>query len=219
MVSQLQPGEKILSDPAGKRSLSTLTLIIDVVWWLSLVAIVLGGALVVLVATHAIRASVLSFEFYFQPRGADYRVLTRSLGGSAAQIRDASGQLSFARPPMPFVLAGAAVLAVAAGWWLVIVDQLRRLLRSVRAGATFAPDNAARLQRIGAAVIGFVLLRSVVVWGGSLYLQHMVAARGLSVRSHFGLDVPVILLGLLLLVLAAAFRVGAELQEDHDLTI
>lgn len=208
-----------MSYPADKRPLSTLKLIVDVVWWLSLVVIVLGGALVVLVATHAIRASVLSVEVYFQPHGTDYRLLARALGYSTAQIRDASGQLSFARPRTPFVLVGAAVLAVFAGWWLVIVDQLRRLLRSMRNRATFAPDHAARLRRIGAAVIGFALVRSVVVWGGSLYLQHTVAARGLSVRSHFGLDVPVILLGLLLLVLAAAFRLGAELQQDHDLTV
>jgi hypothetical protein len=41
----------------------------------------------------------------------------------------------------------------------------------------------------------------------------------MSLQSHLGLDVPVILLGLMLLALAAAFRVGSELAEDQALTV
>jgi hypothetical protein len=58
-----------------------------------------------------------------------------------------------------------------------------------------------------------------VIWGGGLYLEHTVTARGMTVRSHFGLDVPVILLGVLLVAVAAAFSVGSELAEERALTV
>jgi hypothetical protein len=57
------------------------------------------------------------------------------------------------------------------------------------------------------------------VWAGGIYLEHALVARGVTLRSHFALNVTVILLGVLLLVLAAAFRVGSELAADQALTV
>jgi hypothetical protein len=105
------------------------------------------------------------------------------------------------------------VLAVAAAW-LFIVHQLRELLAALGARETFARRNALRLRRIGWAVIAFELGHGVAVWGGGLYLEHAVLARGVTLRAPFGIDVPVIVLGMLLLALAAAFRVGSELAAE-----
>ncbi len=202
-----------------RRSLSALRLAVDVVWWLSIAAVVLAGALVVLLATHATRSGALSVESYFQLPLSSYRLSSGGLGASTAELRNASGQLSFARPAAAFVLVGAALLAVAGAWWLTVLHQLRRLVGSVHRGEAFARGNADRIRRIGLAVVGFELLRSVAEWGGSVYLKNIVMARGLSLRSHFALNIPVLLVGLLLVVLAVAFRLGAQLQQDHDLTI
>jgi hypothetical protein len=75
------------------------------------------------------------------------------------------------------------------------------------------------VRRKGVAVVVFELARTLVIWGGGLYLEHTVTARGMTVRSHFGLDVPVILLGVLLVAVAAAFSVGSELAEERALTV
>jgi hypothetical protein len=57
------------------------------------------------------------------------------------------------------------------------------------------------------------------VWAGTVYLKHALVVRGLRLRSHFGVDIPVLLLGLLMLTLAAAFGVGTELTEEQALTV
>ena len=101
----------------------------------------------------------------------------------------------------------------------VILHQLRQLLASLDQGRPFARENSVRLTRIGWGVIGFELTHAVCVWLGTLYLKHVLVVRGLSVRAHFGVDVTVVLLGLLLLTLAAAFRVGSELAEEQALTV
>lgn len=196
-----------------------LALAVAVVWWLSIAAVVIAAALLIAVAAHAVGGGALGLDFYFQLPASAYHVSSSRLGGSAAQIAVSSGQLSFADPRASFVLVGSIVLAVAAAWWLFILHQLRGMLASLHEGQTFAQQNALRLRRIGFAVIGFELGHSVAVWGGGLYLKHILVARGVGLRAHFGVNVPVILLGLVLLVLAAAFRVGSELADEQALTV
>lgn len=203
----------------SSRWAAAVAVAVDVVWCLSLAAVVLAAVLVVVVAVHAAPGGVLKLDFYFHLPSSAYRISSGQLSDSAAQVGVSGGQLGFAHPRLSFVLVSSTVLAVAAAWWLFILYQLRRLLAALRAGETFARQNAVLMRRIGLAVVAFELARGVVVWAGGLYLEHVVVARGVSLRSHFGLDVPVILLGLLLLALAAAFGVGSELAEEQALTV
>lgn len=203
----------------SSRWAAAVAVAVDVLWCLSLAAVVLAAVLVVVVAVHAAPGGVLKLDFYFHLPSSAYRISSGQLSDSAAQVGVSGGQLGFAHPRLSFVLVSSTVLAVAAAWWLFILYQLRRLLAALRAGETFARQNAVLMRRIGLAVVAFELARGVVVWAGGLYLEHVVVARGVSLRSHFGLDVPVILLGLLLLALAAAFGVGSELAEEQALTV
>lgn len=202
-----------------RRSLSALNLVLDAMWWLSIAAIAVVGALLVLLALHAIHSGAISVASYLELQPSSYHLASSRLGGSPGALRAVSAQISFSRPRTVFVLLAGGILGVAGAWWLTILHQLRRLVASARAGRMFASANAGRIQLIGIAVICFEIARSVAAWAGSVYLEHTVSARGLSLRSHFAVSIPVLLVGLLLLVLAAAFRLGAQLQEDHDLTI
>lgn len=192
---------------------------VDAVWWLSVAVVVVVAALLALVAVHAARGGVLTLDFYFRLPTSAYHLSSARLALSAAQVGVSSGPLGFAHPRLAFVLVAGAVLAVLAGWWLFVLYQLRRLLAALGQGETFARQNAIRLRRIGTAVVVFGLAHALVIWVGGLYLKSTLTARGVSVRSHFGLDVPLILLGLLLLALAAAFAVGSELAEEQALTV
>jgi hypothetical protein len=192
---------------------------VDVVWWVTLAAVLAVAAVMVLIAAHALGGRALTLDSYFQLPSAAYRISAHQLAGSSARLGLSAGPLGFARPRVGFVLVCAVVLAVSAAAWLFILHQLRRLLAALRAGQTFARENELRLRRIGVAVIVFELGHALVVWAGGLYLKHAVHARGVSLRSHFGVDVMVVLLGVLLLALAAAFRVGFELSEEQALTV
>lgn len=201
------------------RSVSVLKLVLDGLWWLSIAAIALVGALLVLLAAHAIHSGAIGVGSYLQLPPSTYKLTAHQLGGSSAELRNVSAAVAFSRPRAAFVLVAGAILAVAGAWLLTVLHQLRQLVGSAQKGEMFAPANAGRIQRLGIAVIGFELVRSVAEWAGSLYLKDNVNARGLSLRAHLALNVPVLLVGLLLLVLAAAFGLGTQLQEDHDLTV
>jgi hypothetical protein len=156
---------------------------------------------------------------YFRLPLSPYHISAGALSSSAGRIAVSSGQLSFARPRASFVLAGSIGLAVASAWWLFILHQLRRVLASLHEGEMFARHNALRLRRIAWGVIGFELTHSIAVWSGGAYLKHIVVARGVTLRSHFGVNLPVILLGLVLLALATVFRAGSELADEQALTV
>lgn len=203
----------------GPRTARALRRVVDVIWWLSLSAVAVGVALLVLLLTHRVGRGVLSMDLGFSLDGGRVHLRSNASGLSSPSLQDASGAVSFAHPSASFVLLGAAVAAVAAGAWLTIVHQLRRLVAALSTGDPFNSANAARLRNIGAAVIGFELLGSVIVWSQSLYLRHVLVAHGLTVRPQFAVDVPAVLLGLLLLVIATAFRVGAEWRQERELTI
>ncbi len=203
----------------SKRWARALAVAVGVVWWLSISVAIAVAALLVVIALHAMRGSALTLDFYFQLPPTAYHISSGRLGGSAAPLGVSAGQLAFGRPRFSFVLVAAAILAVTAGWWLFVLYQLRQLLTALGKGETFARENAIRLRRIGIAVLVFELARAMVIWLGGLYLQHTLVARGVSVRSHFVLDIPLILLGVLLLALAAAFTVGSELADEQALTV
>ncbi len=203
----------------GPRTARALRLVVDVIWWLSLSAVAVGVALLVLLLTHRVGRGVLSMDLGFSLDGSRVHLRSNVSGLSSPSLQDASGAVSFAHPSASFVLLGAAVAAVAAGAWLTILHQLRRLVAALSTGDPFNSANAVRLRNIGAAVIGFELLGSVIVWIQSLYLRHVLVAHGLTVRPQFAVDVPAVLLGLLLLVIATAFRVGAEWRQERELTI
>ncbi len=203
----------------SERWTRRLHVAVDVAWWLSIAVAIVVAALLVVVALHAARGGALTLDFYFQLPATAYHISSGRLGESAARVGVSGGPLGFARPRPSFVLVAAAVLAVTAVWWLFVLQQLRRLLAALGQGDTFGHQNAIRLRRIGIAVVIFELARGLVIWVGGLYLEGTLVARGVRVRSHFGLDLPVILLGLLLLALSAAFTVGSELTEEQALTV
>lgn len=203
----------------SRRWAGSLTLAGEVLWWLSVVVVVIAALLLVVIATHATGGGALKLDFYFQLPSSAYHIASGGLGSSAAKVGVSSGQMGFARPRLSFVLVASVVLAVVAAWWLFLLHQLRRLLAALSAGEPFARQNALRLRRIGVAVVAFELAHAFAVWGGGLYLDHVLLVRGVRMRSHFGIDVPVILLGLLLVVLASAFRVGSELADEQALTV
>lgn len=181
--------------------------------------VVLAALLLVFVATHTVGGGAVSLTLDFQPPTRAYHLVAGALAGEPGRIGLSSGQVTFDRPSVSFVLLAGLVMAVAAAAWLFIVSQFRGLLGALRTGAPFASTNELRVRRIGVTVIAFAFGQAVLAWGAGLFLEHSMHADGITLDTHFALDVPVVLLGVVLLALSAVFRAGIELAEDQALTI
>jgi Protein of unknown function (DUF2975) len=200
-----------------QRTVASLTVVkvaLDVAWWL----IFLGaGALVLLfgiAAALGVNLRVSVPVFMSLPPGS-YRIAARTSG---ATLHDVTGQLSLSGSK-PAIFVSLGVIVVAAGLVLFIVQQLRRLLETVRRGKPFTAANARRVTIVGVAVVVSELLRASVLLVGSWWVAHHVPATGIRFRAGFPLRLEVLAAGVLLIVFAEVFRLGVALQEDHDLTI
>lgn len=86
-------------------------------------------------------------------------------------------------------------------------------------GVVFAPENTSRIRGIGVAI----LVLAAVQWAGGIaagrFIAQQVHLAGVEVAARLGPDLTTIFFGLLVIVLAEAFRLGTQLQEEQDLTI
>jgi hypothetical protein len=111
----------------------------------------------------------------------------------------------------PVLAGGLAVAGLSLVGVLVIVDRLRRIFETLRAGDPFHPDNVRRLRVVGLTLAGLELVR-YFVWalGSRLPGVEKVEPR-FSLTAWFSV--------LVVFVLAEVFREGARLRREAELTI
>jgi len=111
----------------------------------------------------------------------------------------------------PVLAGGLAVAGLSLVGVLVIVDRLRRIFETLRAGDPFHPDNILRLRVVGLTLAGLELVR-YFVWalGSRLPGVEKVEPR-VSLTAWFSV--------LVVFVLAEVFREGARLRRESELTI
>lgn len=187
-----------------------------VAWWA--LAALLALLVVLIPLTVAGRAGVDNVvAFSAAGAGLPLHVAASSVG--PAHVVQATALVHFARPGGALVLLAGAENVLGVTTLLVVVGQVRRLLRALRQGSTFAAENPRRLMVIGVVLVGSALLAAVMGLAQSAYFQHVLSAPGLHPRLQFPLDLPLLGAGLLLVVLAEVFRQGRELAEDQRLTV
>ncbi|MEM7307428.1 MAG: protein kinase [Planctomycetota bacterium] len=113
-------------------------------------------------------------------------------------------------------LAIVGVVAVTVLFLMYFIQQVRRILRNVRRGEPFAPDNMRCMRRMGIALLAVGLLRMI---GGPLmgaFAEGYLEISGLRVRSSYELSMMEFVGGAMILILAEVFRVGAELERREE---
>jgi hypothetical protein len=162
---------------------------------------------------------VLTFPIHFELTETGVLHVSETVDREVT-IRRAEGRLKF-QDRIPFGLRaynyGAYLAAILLT--LFILYMLRRMLSSLRGGSPFIRVNGKRLRWIGAAVIGLGLAKAAFTIPANLFLTARLDIPGIHPKYLVGIDGEYILIGLLILVLAEIFRVGAEMREEQELTV
>jgi hypothetical protein len=137
----------------------------------------------------------------------------------AASVDRVRGLLRFEGGPTAIRIANTAIVIflLAAACW--ILREFSGLFAALRERQFFLAANAARIRRVGWAVIGGEIVRAALVCFETTYARDHFTVEGLRLESHFQINGFAILCGLIILVLAEAFREGTRLQDDASLTI
>jgi hypothetical protein len=209
----------------GRHSVSSaLAAMIDVGWYGTLIGIAMFLLLALLPLVWDVRSGTnvsMDIPASFSLDLHDVSIAAPSLGVAHASVEQARGEglLTFPPPSGVFLAAVALSVAVVLAWASWILAQLRAVFRTLRDGRPFVSANAARIRRIGYAVIAGEILRVAFALTGNVYVaQHFVADR-LQFHVWPHLDFSALVAGLIILVIAEVFRAGARLEEEQSLIV
>lgn len=147
-------------------------------------------------------AALLFFIFMaFVPLGPLGLTVTSDDGGTSVPV------------PRAYILFAVGAVTAYLGGFAFILRRLRQIVRTLRIGDPFHPDNVSRLKQIG------VILAVVTggAWTGQTLVSRLVRG-ALEPPSLFDLVTPAFSV-LVVFVLAEIFREGARLRRESELTI
>lgn len=206
----------------GARSLSSVvTALIEIGWYGSLALLVLAVCLLALapwVKPPDLEVG-LAVPAAFSVDARPQAVMPAPAAGENIHLDDARGSVRFS-PRSPAVVAASALMVIAilalVAWGL---GQLRAVFRTLRAGQPFVAANAARIRRIGYAVILGEVVRALLTYAGTRYAAAHFSLEGVRFEARPDLNVAAIVGGLIILVIAEVFREGTRLDEEQSLTV
>ena len=105
------------------------------------------------------------------------------------------------------------------GLILWFVYSLRKIVQSVRQKNPFTSTNGKRLRIIAFSMVGIELIKGLADLTKMLYLEPRLHFETILIRSDISISLRVIIAGLVILVIAEAFRIGAEITEEQELTV
>jgi len=217
----------------GKASLSSfLVVLVNVAWYC--VALALVVTLLFLVAGSPVGVQIdadgapsvdvgsrpmMSIPVSFSVDPQTHPVRAASLGIEDAHLHGARAALKFTPPRGIFFIGNALLLVALLALGLWVLSQLRAVLCTLRDGKPFTPANALRIRRIAWLAIVGELVRAAVVFFENDYAATHFVSEGLHFSARPEINVFAIVNGLITLVVAEVFRIGARLDEDQSLTV
>ncbi len=203
----------------GRASIASgLKIALEVAWYLMLLlaaALALQGLVAAFGDPSKARVDLL---VSFDVGGFEWTSSER-LGVVRARLADLRGVLKLSATSRALVVAWHLMVAPWIAAVLVILFQLRKIIRTLAAGDPFVRSNARRIQLIGLVVIGLEILKTLINLLFSLYLKGNFEIEGLGLATSFRPGLGVMFVGLLVVVLGEVFRLGAEMQEEQALTV
>jgi hypothetical protein len=159
---------------------SLLVVVLNLAWYI--VALALGAIICIVLITPWVDlhgSSEIDIPVSFGLDARTIRVSAPGAGIQAAKIEHARGSMSYRPPNKAAVVVPLTLVALMLGLVLWAIGQLRAVLRTLRDRRPFAPENAARIRRVGYAVIVGELARVALVFGANSYARTHFAADGI----------------------------------------
>jgi hypothetical protein len=205
----------------GKSSLSSvLKVALDVMWYLALVAIVIGlGVMVYSLVTEGNVGGYMMLPVVLDIDHSVYSITAARMGINEIRLDCVEAHMKFDSPGSGFLLFFGLHMAVGLAIVLLVLYQLRKIFATLTAGSPFVSANAARIRLIGWIVIIGELVEEILQTVGQRIVIASFETQGVTFRWDIDLSLSTIMWGFVLLVLAEVFRLGVQMREDQELTV
>ncbi|WP_409432844.1 DUF2975 domain-containing protein [Litorimonas sp. RW-G-Af-16] len=150
---------------------------------------------------------VLALAVVLLVSSAAFMVFPSELQGKFFEGIDHSSLPKITERGLAIACGGGAIIAAA---WFLVLKTLRSVVQTVGAGDPFVPENISRLRLIWLVIAGAELLRMIF---------HYVASLGNSAAADLDIRIGTWFLVFVIATLSEAFRYGAEMRQEQELTI
>jgi len=201
----------------GKRSLAaSLKHLVDLGFYLT----ILLGALVIVILTAGalLKARQVSTDipvsFDLDPQV--YSITSPDLGVTGAELLATKGHLKMSGVRFGRLLVGVVPMVVVLAIMLLILKRLSAILATLAQGSPFVPANASRIRAIGFLIIAHELVTAAVVTWWAFDVTRHLHTTGLHFQTAFDISGRTLFAGVILIVLAEVFRLGADMKGDLE---
>ncbi len=192
----------IFSHERAQKTANVLYIVFTVFYWLSIVLLVvvsLGFLVQFILPKTLFQISAKDFNFSF-----DNTIYFQSDLAESINIQGFLQKFSFFAIPLMFML-------------VVGLKHMRLILKSVKEGNPFCEANVKSLSIIG---LDLILAAFVVSLAENVLFNHLLNL--LSIRNitmNYSANVPYLLAGILVILLAGIFNYGRFLKSEYDATV
>ena len=201
----------------GKRSLAaSLKFLVDLTFYLTLL---LGSLIIVtVILIPFFKPDSVSTEIpvsFDLDRNA-YSISSPELGIKDAEILAAKGNVKIPGIRLGRVFEQIAFIAIGLVVTLLILKRLSGILGTLKQGSPFVRANVSRIRGIGLLIIGLnILTAAMMAWWAFDVTRHLHTT-GLHFRTTFDVSGLTIFTGVILILLAEVFRIGADMKGDLE---
>ncbi len=198
------------------RALHTL---LNLLWGASIAVAGIGMVLVVYIMVASPEGSTINWLVFpveveaFNEAGGTAEV---ELGDYAVmEVKEVS--LSSSDPA--FAWFGLVFGAVLLGFYFYGFSRLRAIVQSAVGGTPFIEANVHRIRQLGFTAIGVFIASGIGQFVAEALASQRYDVLADGVNLSIGLDATLLVGLLIIFALAEVFRVGVDLQDDHDMTV
>ena len=210
-----------MSKNLNNKLVAAAEIVLRIIWYLSIAGTIffMGKMLLgpVLGITEYTSGLITPIEFSVNEQGTATFDSDQTV---PAQINNAKGYFRIERP-IPTTLIGVFFLInlVVSGLILWVIYVLWKIVQSVKQKNPFIVLNGRRLRIIAFSMIGIELSQGLANLIKMLYLAPRLQFETIIIQSKIYVSFHVIVAGLVILVIAEAFRIGVEMKEEQELTV
>lgn len=210
-----------MSKNLNNKLVAAAEIVLRIIWYLSIAGTIffMGKMLLgpVLGITEYTSGLITPIEFSVNEEGTAAFDSDQTV---PVQINNAKGYFRIDRPiPTTLIVVFFLMNLVVSGLILWVIYVLWKIVQSVQQKNPFIVLNGRRLRIIAFSMIGIELSQGLANLIKMLYLAPRLQFETIIIQSKIHVSFHVIVAGLVILVIAEAFRIGVEMKEEQELTV
>lgn len=209
-------------EPANVITVIGFTKFVFDVLWIGAIVFFAGAIILWIVFSNIAGAPLCGAAITLDPEALNYEI-TLPMSDTPLEINTSDtlpvpghhAYILIRSPNVAYSILYLGIAPLAFGLFLGILYLLRRFFGALKKEPPFTLKNAARLRTIGLLLFWGSAAGSLIEFFMQHYLNSLVTTEGVRIRLGFYPPYESLIVGLVLLAIAAAFRKGAMLKEEN----